>query len=94
MCSSDLRVLEECVWQVLRLAEERNGVLVLVDTSFDLASEEVSEEGRSLLEDGGIRIREWMRTMDLARPGGTHEDGEMVVASWVQEAVKMKIAEA
>ena len=88
--------LEECVREVLRLTEEVDGIPMLseVEASFDLAAEEVSEEGRSLVEDGGIRIREWMRTMDLVRPGSKPEDGAMVVASWVQEVVKMKTAEA
>ena len=87
-------VLEDCVWEVLRLTEERDGIPVLVEASFDLAAEEISEEGRPLLEDGGIRIREWIRTMDLARPGSVQEDGAMVVASWVRDVVKMKTAEA
>ena len=88
------RVLDECALGVLRLTEERDGIPVLVETSFDLAAEEVGEEGRTLLEDGGIRVREWMRTMDFVRPGSTHEDGAMFVASWVQQVVKMKTAEA
>ena len=88
------RVLEECVLGVLRLTEERDGIPVLVEASFDLAAEEVGERGRSLLEDGGIRVREWVRSMDLVRPGSTHEDGAMFVASWVQQVVKMKTAEA
>ena len=88
------RILEVCVWEVLRLTEERDGIPMLVQASFDLAAEELSEEDRSLLKDGGVRIREWMRTMDLVRPGSAHEDGAMAVASWVQEVVKMKTAEA
>ena len=80
-------VLETCVWEVLRLTEVRDGEPLLVETSFDLAVEEVGEKGRALLEDSGNRVKEWIRTMDLARPKSGREDGAMVVASWVQEVL-------
>ena len=79
--------LEMCIWEVLRLTEVRDGKPVLVETSFDLAAEEIGEEGRPFLEDGGTRIREWIRTMDLARPRSGRDDRTMVVALWVQDVV-------
>ena len=89
-------VLGEYVGEVLRLTEEVGGVPMLreVETSFDLAAEEIGEKGRSLVKDGGIRVREWMRAMDLVRPAIAHEDGALVVTSWVQEVVKTKTSGA
>ena len=90
-------VLEEYVGEVLRLTEEVDGIPMLseVEASFDLAAEEIGQEGRLLVEDGGIRVREWMRAMDLVRPrpGSKPEDSAMVVTSWVQEVVKTKTSE-
>ena len=77
--------LESCVREVLQFTEIRDGKPVLVDTSFDLAAEELGEKGK-LLQESGVRIREWMRAMDIARPGSAH-DGSMVVALWVQDVL-------
>ena len=80
--------LESCVWEVLSLKEEsKNGLLVLTDTSFELATEQLGDAARELLESHVVEIREWIRTMDLARPLNTGEEGSMVMASWVDDVM-------
>ena len=80
--------LESCVWEVLSLREEsKNGRLVLTDTSFELAAEQLDDDARDLLESHVVEIREWIRTMDLARPLNTSEEGSMVMASWVDDMI-------
>ena len=80
--------LESCVWEVLSLKEEsEDGRLVLTDTSFELAAEQLNDDARELLESHVVEIREWIRTMDLARPLNTSEEGSMVMASWVENVI-------
>lgn len=80
--------LEACVWEVLSLREEgKDGRLVLTDTSFELATEQLHGDALEMLERHSVEIREWIRIMDLARPLNTGEDGSMVVASWVQDVI-------
>lgn len=79
--------LEPCVWEILSLREKsKNGLLVLTDTSFELAAEQVGD-ARKLLESHVVEIREWIRTMDLARPRNSSKDGAMVMAPWVEEVM-------
>ena len=80
--------LESCAWEILCLKEEsRNGHLVLSDTSFELAAEQLDDDARELLESHVVEIREWIRTMDLARPLNRSEEGSMVMASWVDDVM-------
>ena len=80
--------LESCVWEVLSLREEtKSGRLVLTDTSFELAAEQLEDDARELLESHVVEIREWIRTMDLARPLNASEEGSMVMASWVEDVM-------
>ena len=84
--------LELCVWEVLSLVlslkeESEDGRLVLTDTSFELAAEQLDDNARELLESHVVEIREWIRTMDLARPLNTGEGGSMVMASWVEDVI-------
>ena len=80
--------LESCVWEVLSLREEsKDGRLILTDTSFELAAEPLNEDALGVLESHSVEIREWIRTMDLARPLNTSEEGSMVMASWVQDVI-------
>ena len=80
--------LEACVWEVLSLREKsKNGRLVLTDTSFELASEQLNDDSRKVLGKHSVEIREWIRTMDLARPLNTREEGSMIMASWVHDVI-------
>ena len=80
--------LESCVWEVLSLKEEsKNGPLVLTDTSFELAAEQLDGDARELLESHVVEIREWIRIMDLARPLNSSEEGSMAMASWVEDVM-------
>lgn len=79
--------LESCVWAILGLKEERKNDLVLTDTSFQLAAEQLDGDARTLLESHVVEIREWIRTMDLARPLNASEEGSMVMASWVEDVM-------
>ena len=81
-------VLESCVWEVLSLREKsKDGRLVLTDTSFELAAEQLHDDALEMLEGRSVEIREWIRTMDLARPLNASEEGSMVMASWVQDVI-------
>ncbi len=81
--------LERCVWEVLSLSEEsRDGRRILTDTSFELASDQLDDEAGAVLEKHSVEIREWIRTMDLARPLNTGEEGSMVMASWVHDVIQ------
>ena len=80
--------LEACVREVLQCLEMRDDKPVLIDTSFDLAAEELDEDGRMLLDENGVLVKEWMRAMGLAHPGSKRDDGSMAVALWVDEIVK------
>ena len=80
--------LEASVCEILRLTEPQEGESVLVETSFDLAAEALSGDSRRLLEEKGAQLREWMRAMGLATPGGVHDDGLMIVPTWVQGVLK------
>ena len=80
--------LGSCVREVLSLKEEdEDGRLILTDTSFELAAEQLDDDARELLESHVVEIREWIRTMDLARPLNTSEEGSMVMASWVENVI-------
>ena len=80
--------LESCVREVLSLKEEgKDGLLVLTDTSFELAAEQLDDDARDLLESHVVEIREWIRTMDLARPLNAGDEGSMVMASWVEDVI-------
>ena len=80
--------LESCVWEILSLKEEnKNGLLVLTDTSFELAAEQLDDDARELLESHVVEIQDWIRTMDLARPLNRSEEGYMVMASWVEDVM-------
>ena len=80
--------LESYVLEVLRLGEEIDmGRLVLTETSFDLAVEALREDDREWFETHAVHIREWMRSMDLARPLNTNEEGSMVMATWVRDVI-------
>ena len=79
--------LEACVKEILQFTEMRDGNPVLVQTSFDLAVEELGGEDRDLVEESGVRVREWMRAMGIARPGRARDDS-IVVASWVLDVLK------
>ena len=81
--------LESYVLEVLRLRDETDkGRLVLTETSFDLAADELGEDDREWFESqDAVQIREWMRTMDLARPLNTNEEGSMVMATWVRDVI-------
>ena len=80
--------LEASVREILRLTEPHKGESVLVETSFDLAAEALSGESRTLLEEREVQLRKWMRAMGLATPGGVHDDGLMIVPTWVQGVLK------
>ena len=81
--------LEACVCEILRLTEPHEGESVLVETSFDLAAEALSGDSHTLLEEKGAHLREWMRAMGLTtRSGGVHDDGSMIVPTWVQGVLK------
>ena len=80
--------LESYVLEVLRLGEETDkGRLVLTETGFDLAAEALQKEDREWYEIHAVHIREWMRSMDLARPLNTNEEGSMVMATWVRDVI-------
>ena len=80
--------LESCVWEVLSLREEsKDGRLILTDTSFELAAEQLNDGALGVLESHSVEIREWIRTMDLARPLNTGEEGSMVMATWVRDVI-------
>ena len=80
--------LESYVLEVLRLGEETDrGRLVLTETSFDLAVEALREDDRQWVETHAVQIREWMRSMDLARPLNTNEEASMVMATWVRDVI-------
>ena len=81
--------LESCVWEILGLREEgEDGRLVLTDISFELAAEQLEDEAREFLENHVVEVREWIRTMDLARPLDTGEEGSMLVAARVDEVMR------
>ena len=80
--------LESCVREILNLKEEStSGLLVLTDTSFELAAEQLDDDTRELLDSHVVEIREWIRTMDLARPLNAGDEGSMVMASWVEDVI-------
>ena len=80
--------LESCVREILSLKEEStSGLLVLTDTSFELAAEQLDGDARDLFESHVVEIREWIRTMDLARPLNASDEGSMVMASWVEDVI-------
>ena len=81
--------LERCVFEILRLTESRDGNSVLVEESFDLAAEELGGEDRKFLDEQIVRIREWMRAMDLVRLCNVSEDGSMFVATWVRDLLQV-----
>ena len=81
--------LEPCVWEILNFREKnKEGQLVLTDISFELAAEQLEDDAREFLESHVVEIREWIRTMDLARPLNTSEEGSMVLARWVDEVIR------
>ena len=81
--------LESCVSELLSLREETDdGRLVLTDISFALAADQLEEEAQQLLKNHGVEIRDWIRTMDLARPLNTSDKGSMVIAPWVDEMIQ------
>ena len=80
--------LERSVCEILRLTEEQDGKFVPGDVSFDLAADALGDEVREFLEKNVIRIKEWTRAMDLARPGSVSDDGSMFVATWVRNVLK------
>ena len=80
--------LEKHVLEILRLTEPRDGTSVLVETSYVLAAEMLGGESREFLEENIVRIKEWMRAMDFARPGSVaSDDGSMLVAAWVRDVL-------
>ena len=80
--------LESYVLEVLRLGEETDeGRLVLTETSFDLAAEALRADDREWFETHAVQIREWMRSMDLARPLNTDEEDSMVMSTWVRDVI-------
>ncbi len=80
--------LETCIWEVFRLRETQDGRPVLTETSFDLAAEELGDDDRQWFEANDVRVREWMRAMDLARPLSARGEGAMLMAPWVQAVLK------
>ena len=80
--------LKTCIWEVLRLRETQDGRPILTETSFELAAEELDDADRQWFEAHAVQIREWMRTMDLARPIRAREEGSMIMATWVQDVIK------
>ena len=83
------KTLEKSVCEVLRLTELQDGKFVPGDVSFDLAADALGDEVRKFLEKNVMRIKEWMRAMDLARPGRVSDDGSMFVATWVRNVLKV-----
>ena len=79
--------LETCVWELLQLMDRDDGRYVLGTESFEFASEVLNDESRRLLEERCDEIRNWLKTMDLARPD-QDKAGTMVVASWLHDVVR------
>ena len=81
-------MLDRCLWEVLRLRETLDGEPMLTETSFDLAAEVLGASDRQWFEGHASRIREWMQTMDLARPNRVREENSMIVAPLVEDLIK------
>ena len=78
--------LEVCVWRLLECMDSSDEMSLLSSTSFELAAENLPSEPKRLLDEQPARIRDWMRIMDLARPGRSQSD-PMVIASLVAKVV-------
>ena len=81
--------LEACAWKLLECMDSDDDTFLLSSTSFELASESLTGESKRLLEEHRVRVRDWMRIMDLARPGKS-QSIPMVVAPFVASAVGSK----